>query len=209
MAGWTTPHLLSEGWVWLVISLPLLLAVLAIDYFRRGAPPPLKRHPFFVRHKKAIRLVSDISIICLVSALAAFVAWVSVRDVSSLPAADGAVRQTELHFDWVVFSSGMVVASAWGTFLVGMLSVFQSNITTLKRIVLLVLCLLPAVFAVGSLSVASSELGWRTVPVGVLFCVPSWLVNGPAVLTGQPFLRVMWWVMRRLRMVSGDYPEWW
>jgi hypothetical protein len=90
-----------------------------------------------------------------------------------------------------------------------MLSVFQSDITTLKRIVLLVLCLLPAVFAAANLSVASSEIGWSAISFGVLACIPSWVVNGPAVLTRQPFLQVMWRVMRKLNLASGDYPEWW
>jgi len=207
MAAWSIPRLLDEGWLWVAVGWSFLAAILAIRHFRHEAPP--KPHPFFVRHKKTIRVVMDIFIVCSVSAMLMFVVWISFRDFVSLSVTDGAIRQLELQFAWVTFSSGMLMASAWGGVLVGMLSVFQSDITTLKRIVLLVLCLLPAVFAAANLSVAYSEFGWRVIPLGILVGFPSWLVNGPAVLTGQPFFLVMWRVMRRLNLASGDYSEWW
>jgi len=208
MAGWKVPPLLYEDWVWLIICVPLVLAVLAINCFRKGIPPRPKPHPFFVRHKRTLSLVSDLLIVCFVSATVVYVAWSSFRDLFSLSTRDEFLRQMELRFAWSSFYAGMAAVSAWGTCLVGMLSVFQSSITTLKRIVLLVLCLLPAVFVAG-MSTTSSEVGWRTIPLGLLFCLPSWLVNGPAVVTGRPFFRVVWRVVCRLRMASGDYPEWW
>lgn len=208
MAGWRIPQLLFEDWAWFVICLPLVLAVLAINYFRKGTPPRAKPHPFFVRHKRTLRLVSDVFIVCFVSATVAFVVWSSFRDLFSLSTGDELRRKVELRSAWSSFYAGMAMVSAWGTSLLGMLSVFQSKITVLKRMVLLVLCLLPAVFVAG-MSTTSSELGWRTIPLGLLFCLPSWLVNGPAVVTGRPFLWVMWRVMCALRMASGDYPEWW
>ncbi len=208
MAGWRMPQLLFEDWVWLVICLPLVLAVLAANYSRKGTPPRPRPHPFLVRHKSAIRLVSDLFILGFVSAMVVFVVWRSFRGLFSVSTGDEFRRQMELRFAWSSFYAGMATVSAWGTFLVGMLSVFQSDITALKRAVLLVLCFLPATFVAG-MSTISSELGWRMVSLGLLSCLPSWLVNGPAVVTGRPFFRVMWQVVCRLRMASGDYPEWW
>lgn len=207
MAAWSIPQLLFEDWLWPAIGWSLLVAILAIRHFRHEASP--KPHPFFIRHKKTIRVVSEIFIVCSVSAMLMFVVWISFRDFASLSVTDGAIRQLELQFAWVAFSSGMVIASAWGALLVGMLSVFQSNITKLKRIILLVLCFLPAVFAAANLSVASSEISWSAISFGVLACIPSWVVNGPALLTGQSFFQVMWRVMCRLNLAPGDYSEWW
>jgi len=207
MAAWSIPRLLGEGWLWAAVGWLLLAVILAIRHFRHEAPP--KPHPFFVRHKKTIRIVMDIFIVCSVSAMLVCVVRISLPDFASLSGVPAPIRQVELRSAWITFSAGMVIASAWGALLMGMLSVFQSDITTLKRIVLLVLCLLPVVFAVASLSRAYSGLGWRAISQSVLCGIPSWLVNGPAVLTGQPFSKVMWRVMCRLNLASGDYSEWW
>lgn len=209
MAAWRIPPLLYEEWVWPIICLPLVLAVLAVKYFQKEASPRPKPHPFFARHRRAVCLVSDLVIVCFVLAMVAFVVWVSFRDFFALPTEDAFRRHMELRIAWSFFSSGMVWVSACGTFLLGMLSVFQSSITTPKRIVLLVLCFVPAAFAVANLSLVSSEFGRQAILSAIVACVPSWLVNGPPVVTGQPFLRILWRVMRSLRIVSGDYSESW
>ncbi len=209
MAGWRIPPLLYEEWVWPIICLPLVFAVFAVKYFQKETPPRPRPHPFFARHRRAVCLVSDLVIVCFVLAMVAFLVWVSFRDFFALPTGDVFRRHMELRIAWSSFSSGMVVVSAWGTFLLGMLSVFQSSITTPKRIVLLVLCFVPAAFVVGSFVAAASELDRRVISLSLLACVPSWLVNGPPAVTGQPFLRILWRVMRSLRIVSGDYSESW
>lgn len=206
MTAWSIPRLLDEGWMWVAVGWSLLVAILAVRHFRHEAPP--KPHPFFVRHKKTIRVAMDIFIVCSVSAMLLCVVRISLPGSSSLSGVAAPIKQIELQSAWITFSAGMMVMSAWGAALVGLLSVFQSNITRLKRIVLLALCLLPVVFAVASLSRAYSGLGWRAISQSILVGVPSWLVNGPAVLTGRPFFLVMWRVMRKLNLASGDYTEW-
>jgi len=207
MAALAIPRLLYEEWVWMAICLPLLAAILAIRHFRREPPP--KPHPFFLRHRQTISRVSDVFIICFVSAMVVFVVWFSFWDLVASPAEDEFRRQTDWQFAWGIFTGGMTIASAWGGFLVGLLSVFQANITPFKRIVLLVLCLLPVAFVVSNLSVLHSDQGWREIPLVALCVLPSWLVNGPPVLTGQPFSRIMWRLMRKLNLAPADHSEWW
>jgi len=209
MAAWSIPQVFFREWFWAVIWLPLLVIIFAIRYYRGRVLPPPQPHPFFLRHKRAIRLASDIFIICILSGMVAFVIRISVPDLSRALHEDGFMRRMDLRFAWLSFCGGMTIASTSGGALVGMLSVFQSSITIPKRIFLLVFSLLPVAFVVPSLAGVFSELGWRTIPLGVLICAPSWVVNGPAILTGQPLVQVMWWIMCKLRLASGDYRDWW
>lgn len=209
MVAWSIPQVFSKAWFWAAIWVSLLVIAIVIRRYRGDGLRPAELHPFFQKHRKAIRLGSDIFIIAVVSALVAFALSISVADLSRALREDGFLRQMDLRFAWSSFIGSMTIASTGGSALIGMLSVFQSHITVTKRIILFVLCLLPVVFAVPSLVMASSELGWRSIPLGILGCAPSWIVNGPAALTGQPWTHIMWRIMCRLRLVSGDYPEWW
>jgi hypothetical protein len=209
MLAGSIPQVFSKAWFWGAIWVSLLVIALVIRRYRGDGLRPPEPHPFFQKHKKAIRLGSDIFIIAVVSALVAFALSISVADLSRALREEGFTRGMDLRFAWSSFTGGTAIASRWGSALIGMLSVFQSHITATKRIILFVLCLLPIAFAVPSLAIASSELGWRSIPLGILGCAPSWIVNGPAVLTGQPWTHIMWRIMCRLRLVSGDYPEWW
>jgi hypothetical protein len=201
MPAWSISHVFSNEWLWLTIGLLISGTVLAIHRFRGGAPtnsnPPL----FLTRHVKTIRLVW---IVAFLSGVAVFVVYPSVLQFSHALASNGPTRQMELRFAWLSFFGGMAIASAWGGALVGMLPVFQTNMTRFKRIVLLVLCLLPMMFIMLNSAAASSELDW---PVIRSFSVPCWVINGPAVLTGQPLFQVVGRIMRKLRLTSGDHSE--
>ncbi len=100
MAAWRIPPLLYEEWVWPIICLPLVLAVLAVKYFQKEASPRPKPHPFFARHRRAVCLVSDLVIVCFVLAMVAFVVWVSFRDFFALPTEDAFRRHMELRIAW-------------------------------------------------------------------------------------------------------------
>jgi hypothetical protein len=140
-------------------------------------------------------------------AVIVFVIYPSALHLSRALAMDGFQKQMELRFAWLSLWGGMVIASAWGSAMVGLLPVFQTSITRLKRIVLLAVCLLPVAFTLLNSRAASSELRWDVVGIMITFSVPGWVINGPAILAGQPFLRVIWRVMRALRLTSSDYAE--
>lgn len=103
--------------------------------------------------------------------------------------------------------AGLVVWSGLTSATLGFLSFFQSNLTRRKRIVLLVLCLLPAFFTAMAPLVGPAE-DWRlSIQLGVLLSGPTWVVNGPGALTGLSLSEVLWRVMVRLRLASGDLPD--
>jgi hypothetical protein len=100
----------------------------------------------------------------------------------------------------------MVVWSGLTGAAIGFLSFFQSGLTRLKRIVLLNLCLL-LVFLATMVFLAGPGGDWRSiVQLGAMSSVANWVVNGPGVLTGQPLPEVLWRIMCRLRLASGDLP---
>jgi hypothetical protein len=160
--------------------------------------------PFIARHFRTIRLIS-FGLFLL--GMIAFVLYPSACQFSRALAWHGFRRQMDLRFAWISFLGGMTIASAWGSPLVGLLPVFERNVTRLKRVILLVLCLLPLAFFLSSQAVASSELAWRDVQTGLVFCLPGWTINGSPIVAGQPFLRVIWRVARGLRLVPHDDTE--
>jgi hypothetical protein len=168
---------------------------------------PTKRESdlFITRHAKTIYLVSFGGF--LLGAIV-FVICPSALQFSRALATNGPIRQFELRFAWLSFLGGMAIASAAGGAMIGLLPVFQRNITRLKRIVLFALCLLPGVFTLLNSVAASSEFGWQVIRCGIILSLPCWLLNGPAILTGRPFLQLGWGVMRALHLTSSDYAEW-
>ena len=160
---------------------------------------------FIARHAKTICLVS---FGVFLFGVIVFVIYPSALQFSRALTMDGFRRQIELRFAWLAFLDGMTISSAFGGAVVGLLPVFQRNITRFKRVVLLVLCLLPMVLILLSSVAAPSEFGWQVIRSGITFSWACWLVNGPAILTGQPFLRVVWRAMRALHLTSSEYNEW-
>jgi hypothetical protein len=119
-------------------------------------------------------------------------------------------------FGWLLFTykslsssvaSFSIVAIFWSGIsgaMIGFLSVFQSNLTKLKRLILLVVSVLPICFAMFA--------SWLNKPLpiwdlGLIYLTYCWIINGPAIIAGQHITRVGWLLMRKLKLVSGEYPE--
>jgi hypothetical protein len=167
--------------------------------------PESQSRPFVTRHARTIR-VASFGVLFLGAIV--FVIYPSAGEFSRALGAEGWARQMQLRFAWLFFLGGMTIISVFGVAMIGLLPVFQTNVTRFKRIVLLILCLLPLGFFLPSEAMAPSESGWIAVKSAPGCSVPGWVVNGPAILTGQPFLAVVWRVMRALRLLSCDYAEW-
>ena len=91
---------------------------------------------------------------------------------------------------------------------IGMLSIFQSNLTKVKRGILLVISILPIMFTVLLLLIDPTEKPEDSYSV-IELCLGSlagcWMVNGPAIILGKHFFPACWGIMHKLRLVSGDY----
>lgn len=160
---------------------------------------------FITRHAKTIRLVS-FGVFLL--AVIVFVLYPWACAFSRALATDGPIRQGELRFAWSQFLEGMAIAFAGGGAIIGIFPVFQRSITRFKRIILFVLCLLPMTFTLLSSVAASSGFGWPVIKLGLTVSSACWIINGPAILTGRPFLQFVWRVSRTLHLTSSEYAEW-
>ena len=164
-----------------------------------------RSHESVGRYRKAIATATDVLLIgtillgCTIFLSAFredFRAW---HDPIQLQAVR-AVHLFSLLVDVVVWSGVLGP-------LIGLLSFFQSNLTRFKRVILLILCLLPVLFTVPALVTGSAEDRRLMIQFGIIFSTPGWIENGPSVLTGQPLFHIIWRIMCKLHLASGDVPD--
>jgi hypothetical protein len=203
------PKILFNGWFWLAI----IAILIAIHYFWGKAPPPKKPGKFYLKHKKTITRITDIFLISVF-----LLGWFTIL-YRSLPIAFEPIFNPPSsplplaeHFKSALGLFSTVAIPILGTsgMLIGMLSIFQSNLTKGKRIILIVISLLPIVFTVLLLLITGTEIPearWSTIKLGLGALAVCWVFNGPAIITGTHFIKVSWAIMRRLKLVSGNLPE--
>lgn len=199
MLGATVPQILYQQWFWFAILAVLLVA---LHFVRKKSPPPFpKSREFLGGHQKTIMKAMDLALIGMIL-LYSMTLFSVVREFYGAWAI--APESQEIRASAV--SSSLAIMVVWSGFMgpaIGALSFFQANITKLKRIILLILCLLPVFFTTVA-SLAGFAENWRSVvQLGVMFSVPTWVVNGPGALIGQPFPDVLRRIIRKLRLVSG------
>jgi len=206
MVAMAIPGILYKEWFWLAI---LLCLMATLSFVRRKHPP---RRPneskFFDRHKQTIRRATDFFLIACVVLITCPVLLISVQSIFDTASLPRLIRATGFEAYSVALSVMLMFWSGAAGFMIGQLSTFQSNLTERKRILLLVICLLPVVFMLTALAMDVAGLRWSIVLICVGVSWPSWLVNASAIVTGQHFYRRLWWIMCRLRLASGDYPDW-
>jgi hypothetical protein len=203
MPAWSIPQILVKEWFWLAIMAGLFVVLHSV---RKRYPPPFpKSRQFLRRRRTTIKRAMDVFAIGAVLLCSLFLLYplrgaIGAWGAPSEPREVRAVLISSSFIDMVVWSgvTGPVI---------GFLSFFQSSLTRFKRIVLLILCLLPPFFTAVALLAGSIE-NWRSaVQLGAMFSAPTWVVNGPGVLIGQPLPNVLWRIMCKLRLASGDLPD--
>jgi len=115
----------------------------------------------------------------------------------------------DLHFALAFFLMNLIIISGFSGFFIGLLSVFQSNLTKAKRIILVVISLLPIIFTILLLLINLTREpadSWSTIKLGLGASFSCWLINGPAIIIGKHFIQVAWAILRALRLVSEEYP---
>jgi len=188
-------------------------AVIAVHYFFGKPPQPPKVNPFFVKHKDAIRQAGDIFLafvvcICWIPLIYMFAsrALKSVLNPGRVPLP----LMEQLKYAVEFFSIGAMYASGLSGGLIGLLSVFQSKLTNGKRLFLLVISLLPIVFTailIFTTPVEEPQYFGSLIKNGLASLFECLIINGPAIIFGQHFIRVSWSLMRKLKLVSGEFPE--
>jgi len=199
----TIPTIFSNQWFWL----SLMAVVIALHYFWGKTPPPPKPSKFFTKHKKTITKIGDIfliSIILLIICLQwfSFPINTALKDFSELPR----IGTLELRLICSIFLITMIICSGTAGGLIGLLSVFRSNLTKAKRIILLIVSLLPLTVTIIALSITTTENLWSFIKIGLIYSSTCWIFNGPAIIAGKHFFWVSWKLLCKLRLASGDYP---
>lgn len=202
MSSLTIPKIFFNSLFWLAF----MVVIIAIHYLWGKTPPPPKPSKFFTKHKKRITKIVDVGIICFVLIYSSIMLFFPIAEIFYAVRMPESIRATDLRFAWAAFFLFAIVVSGPSGMFIGILSVFQSNITRIKRIILLIICLLPIVFTVLELLISTQDNPRIVILICLQNSLGSWLVNSPAIITGKHFLPVSWNIMRKLRLVSGDYP---
>lgn len=194
-------NILFKSWFWCVIW--LVLGVI-IYFARRKSSTPFPRvGEYFVRHKKGITRILDIFVITVV--LLWFLLPLSeVREVLDALSEPEVVRATHLQSAWSFLFISLIIWSGWSGFLVGFLSVFQSNLTKAKRFILLIVCLLPVAFTVLAVLMNIKTSPWITIQICLYSSIFNWILNAPAIIVGKHFIYVFQSILCALHLISGD-----
>ena len=207
MVSLRIPEMLFNEWFWLTI----IVIGIAIHYFFGKPPAPRKPNKFFFKHKQTITRGLDIFIIFVV-VFNWFIPLKIVLRPLLTPSSTALSFAEELKI-YIAFSSVTAIGISGSTgVLIGLLSAFRSILTKTKRIILLAVSLMPIAFIALLLLTAPVEwadLSPSTIKIGLISFFWCMVINGPAIFAGQHFTRVMWSLMHKLKLVSGEYPEWW
>lgn len=205
MLALTIPTIFFNVWFWFAI----MAVIIIIHYFWGKTPRPPKPSKFFAKHKKTINKVMDVCIICFILAFCLLLMSFPVRQIFDALHAPQPIRAIDFHFALASFLMNLIIISGFSGFFIGLLSVFQSNLTKLKRIILVVISLLPIIFTILFLLINQTEkpaYSWSTIKLGLGASFNCWIINGPAIIVGKHFVRVAWSALRILKLVSGDFP---
>lgn len=187
-------------------SLIAAFVLLAVIYFtRKKSPPPfLGAGKFLKKHVRIIIKISNILCICMVLLwsyiLLPFV-WSDFQDPIESESAQTFIQKLCFMFTFMF----LICWSGISGFFVGLLSVFQSNITKTKRIILLIVCLLPIVFTIIHMLTDITENHWSTIQLCLYWSAGSWFINMPAVLVGRSFSELLGDILKKLKLMPSHH----
>jgi len=155
------------------------------------APP---KATIFVKHRKLIRKLCDIFLICiLLFNLLLFMRIAIPVLINNIfnPPSEPEIRAGHVQATWFILLMATICFSGLSGTLIGLLTVFQSNLTRVKRVILLIIVILPLASIISALLIDPSEDPRSILKLGLLSSLGCLLVNGPAVLAGRPFFQII------------------
>ena len=188
MISLTLPKIFFNIWFWLMLFAALIAAV----YFMKGKTPTAPpKATIFVKHRKLIRKLCDIFLICILLLLFMLIAIPILIDNIFKPPSEPEIRAGHVQATWFILLMATICFSGLSGMLFGLLSVFQSNLTKIKRVILLIIVVLPLASTVLALLIDPSEDSWSILKLGLLFSLGCLLINGPAVFIGKSFFQII------------------
>jgi len=152
------------------------------------APP---KATIFVKHRKLIRKLCDIFLICILLLLFMLIAIPILIDNIFKPPSGPEIRAGHVQATWFILLMATICFSGLSGMLFGLLSVFQSNLTKVKRVILFIIVVLPLASTILALLIDPYEDPRSILKLGLLSSLGCLLINGPAVLAGRPFFQII------------------
>jgi len=187
----TLPKIFFNIWFWLMLFAALMAAVYLMKGKTATAPP---KATIFVKHRKLIRKLCDIFLICiLLFNLLLFmrIAIPILIDNIFKPPSGPQTQAGHIQATWFILLMAAICFSGLSGMLVGLLSVFQSNLTKVKRVILFIIVVLPLASTILALLIDPYEDPRSILKLGLLSSLGCLLINGPAVLTGISFFQII------------------
>ncbi|MHC4462541.1 MAG: hypothetical protein ACYS6W_02425 [Planctomycetota bacterium] len=157
-------------------------------------PTASPKATIFVKHRKLIRKLCDIFLICiLLFNLLLFMHIaipILIKNIFN-PPSEPEIRAGHVEATWFILLTATISLSGLSGVLIGLLSVFQSNLTKVKRGFLLIIIVLPLASFISALLIDPHEDPWSILKLGLLSLLGCLLVNGPAVLIGKTFFQII------------------
>lgn len=201
------------NWFWytLAVTIFFVINVFLWIYQRRCKLKGIKpKSPFnrLKKHEKQILRWTDIFIITAI--LLGTIAWGSMLfmvNSDSSPDIPPEYTQSNTRLAWSINFLLLFQYSFWTVFMASLLSPFQKNIISIKRLILLVMCCVPLIF--GTLycifdNSQSNPLHLKLL-LGAAFTLV--LINGPAILLAKSFIEFITPLGNTMRRRLG-LPEW-
>ncbi len=200
MISTVIPNILFSGNFWLIIAFGLIVV---IHFALKKSPPPFpKAGKLIEKRTKRITTILDILIISLTLLwsyiLLSFICVV-FRTSSKYEPFRPIFQQSDLTITYAL----LIIWSGQSGLLVGFISFFNSNLTKTKRIILLIVCLLPIIFTV-LLLLKDNTLGpWSIVQICLYSSAGSWIINTPLIFIGKNIFQVVGDILQKVKSLIG------
>jgi len=192
------PDILYKEWFWLPIAVSLI--VVALFARRKGSPPPfLRMREFFARHQRTIIKISDILSISLVLFFLAFLLLFPLRIVFDSLSDPKPIRTMDLQVACSFLFTSLTFWSVFSGLAIGSLSFFLTNLTKKKRVILLLVCLLPVIFTILEVLTGIPETRWSTIQLGLYSSLVIWGINAPTIIVGKHLFVILSEIGRKIK----------
>lgn len=197
MPALTLPEIFYKGWFWLAIAIPVAII---LHFLKKKSPPPFPgTGNVFVRHKVKIRKALDVFLIILILCCWLLLLSFAVKFFQS-PSPPESNRPEIQQLKWSMLLIPLIVMSGQSSLLLGLLSFFHENLTKIKRLILLIACLLPVVFTILLLMIDKTPGRWSIIQFCLLGSFLSWIINAPAIFAKKPFFKFTGDILRKLML---------
>jgi len=206
MVSTIIPKILFSQYFWWAIAFVLLVAFL---FVRKKSPPPFPGagksiRKFCKKNEKRITKISDIFCICMVllwSYIFLPYVWDDIRNPIESESSQTLIQKLGFMSTFIFLSIWSGISGFW----IGLLSIFHSNITIKKRIILLIVCLLPIIFTILQLLTDIIESLWLIVQVCFFFSIGNWIINMPAVIVGKSSFELLGNMVKKVQLMLSHH----